>query len=109
MLRVPVVVQLRGREVEGSMVFFEEHPAKPYAGAKIMSSQPNLLQDFATGLNTTQFRCAPHATQERCGCCLACARCRVVVQVDCMGLFMQYSIKMPKAYHNWVENSGACL
>lgn len=38
------------------MVFFEEHPARPYKGAKIMSSQPGLLRDFATGLNTTQFR-----------------------------------------------------
>jgi hypothetical protein len=40
------------------MVFFEENPKRPYHGAKIMSSQPNLLLDFATGLNTTQFRWA---------------------------------------------------
>jgi hypothetical protein len=30
----------------------------PYRGAKIMSSQPGLLRDLATGLNTTMFGCA---------------------------------------------------
>jgi hypothetical protein len=33
----------------------QENPRIPYRGAKIMSSQPQFLRDFATGLNTTMF------------------------------------------------------
>lgn len=49
--------QLRAAEdAEGHLQFFEENPRLPYKGAKIMSSQPQFLRDFASGLNTTMFR-----------------------------------------------------
>lgn len=49
--------QLRAAEdKEGRMTYFEENPRMPYRGAKIMSSQPQFLNDFSTGLNTTAFQ-----------------------------------------------------
>ena len=60
-----LALQLRGIEATGtggssdggssSMRYFQEDPKLPYRGAKIMSSQPELLLDFTTGLNTTMF------------------------------------------------------
>jgi len=40
----------------GTVRYFQENPKLPYRGAKIMSSQPEFLQDFETGLNTTMFQ-----------------------------------------------------
>ena len=53
----PLPLQLRAAEdKEGKLTFFEENPRLPYRGAKIMSSQPQFLKDFSTGLNTTSFQ-----------------------------------------------------
>lgn len=49
--------ELRGQEREdGSVEYFEEDPGRPYDGARIMSSQPDLLQDRTTGISTVRFR-----------------------------------------------------
>lgn len=49
--------ELRASEGEGGEVrYVQEDPRLPYRGAKIMSSQPQFLRDFSTGLNTTMFR-----------------------------------------------------
>ncbi|KAL4420361.1 hypothetical protein ABPG77_006168 [Micractinium sp. CCAP 211/92] len=49
--------ELRAAEGEGGEVrYVQEDPRLPYRGAKIMSSQPQFLRDFSTGLNTTMFR-----------------------------------------------------
>lgn len=53
----PLPTQLRAAEDEqGHKTYFQENPRLPYRGAKIMSSQPQFLRDFATGLNTTAFK-----------------------------------------------------
>lgn len=53
----PRPVQLRAAEdASGIVQYFQENPRIPYRGAKIMSSQPQFLRDFDTGLNTTMFR-----------------------------------------------------
>lgn len=58
----PLPLQLRAAEGEGGEVrYVQEDPRLPYRGAKIMSSQPQFLRDFSTGLNTTMFRWASHA------------------------------------------------
>lgn len=63
-------VQLRASEGEGGEVrYVQEDPRLPYRGAKIMSSQPQFLRDFSTGLNTTMFRWAsapPKTKEESC-------------------------------------------
>ncbi|EFN53635.1 hypothetical protein CHLNCDRAFT_136335 [Chlorella variabilis] len=46
--------ELRAAEdASGIVQYFQENPRIPYRGAKIMSSQPQFLRDFDTGLNTT--------------------------------------------------------
>lgn len=49
--------ELRAQESKnGTLTFFQEQPDLPFRGAKIVSSQPQWLQDQASGLNTTRFR-----------------------------------------------------
>lgn len=55
-------MQLRATEGEGGeLQYVQEDPRLPYRGAKIMSSQPEFLKDFSTGLNTTMFKWAAPA------------------------------------------------
>lgn len=53
----PQAAELRATEGEGGeLQYVQEDPRLPYRGAKIMSSQPEFLKDFSTGLNTTMFK-----------------------------------------------------
>ena len=49
-------LQLRAAKEGGQLKFYQENPRLPYRGAKIMSSQPQFLQDTLTGLNTSMFK-----------------------------------------------------
>ena len=40
----------------GGAEYFESKPDAPFKEAKIVSSQPGLLDETATGLNTTYYR-----------------------------------------------------
>ena len=54
------LTQLRSRTnaANGSSEFFFADPRRPYGDASIVSSQPALLRDYTSGLNTTAFTCA---------------------------------------------------
>ncbi len=50
-----VYAQIRAHWVDGRLQYFGSHPDKPYKDAYIVSAQPELLNDFTTGLQTTAF------------------------------------------------------
>ena len=49
---------MKTSEKDGSIEYFGVNPDKPFKQALIVSSQPEYLLDFATGLNTTVFQIA---------------------------------------------------
>lgn len=53
---VDAVAQIRAHWVDGKLQYFGSHPDKPYKDAYIVSAQPELLNDFTTGLHTTAFQ-----------------------------------------------------